>query len=292
MKKKKYLWISLAAVCLLVLIILLLPKEEELNTRPVVEAYQNDDFDMEEVKQGDLIKKETIDLAVQNNGEKILSFSYDDFFYKGIYVKTGDRVSAGQLLAELSAQGKERMVSDSASLQLTAPFDGVVTYALTQEKGEKSVANQSVVIVSQADQYVVSAYTPYWSFFHPGDIYTATIQGKDVRLKVVQEEEIGVEKFPAPTVEGAPARVYFLTQEEGLLLHSGLPGSMEVTLDTRTNVLYIPSKAVNLVNGEEIVYVEDADGIRTIQSVKTGMNAGKYTEVIEGLSLGDKVIVD
>ena len=289
MKRKRVL-IPLAVICMIVLIMILLPKEEELYTKPVIEAYQNDEFDMAEVKRGDLIKKENISLTVQNIGEKQFSFPYDDFSYKGIYVSEGETVAEGQLLAELSAQGKEKMIADSSKLELRAPFDGIVTYVLEPENGEKSIGNQTVAIINESNRFVLSAFTPFWNLFNPGDIRIATVLGQELSLTVVDADDIGVEKFSA--TENEPARVYFTVQEDDLLLYSGIPGSLELMLDTRENVLYIPSRAVNLVNGEEIVYVEDADGIRSIKSISTGLDTGTFIEVTEGLSLGDKVILD
>lgn len=291
MKHKKVI-IPVVIVGIILIGILLFPKEEELYTKPVIEAYQNDELELVDVKQGDLIKKANINLTVQNIGEEQLSFNISDLAYEGIYVNEGDKVVAGQKLAELSPEGKEEFVADSSELELYAPFDGTVTYALDIDEGERSVNNQYVVIINESSRYVISAFTPYWDYFKKGETYNATILGKEKVLTVVDATEVGATKFPDPTEEGASARVYFTLEEEGLLLYSGIPGTLEVVLDERKNVLYIPSNAVNLVNGEEIVYVENADGIRSIHSITTGLDTGYFVEVVDGLSLDDKVIVD
>jgi len=290
-KNRKIIIIGLL-VLFIILVFVLMPREEELYTTPVIEAYSNDELQFVDVKQGDLIKKATIGLTVQNNGEKQLSFNYNDLGYEGIYVKEGDSVKSGQLLAKLNPDGKEGFVADSSKLELKAPFDGIVTFALEIEEGERSINNQAVVIVNRSDEFVVSAFTPYWSYFETGQNYKGTILGKEMDLTVVNEEDIGVEKYDKPTEEGASSRVYFITKPEDTLLYSGIPGSLSVVLDEKKNVLYIPSNAVNKVNDEYIVYVENEDGIRTIRSVITGLDTGSFVEIVEGLSLGERVIID
>lgn len=290
-KRKLAIYIAIPVV-LIALIVVLLPKEEELYTKPVIEAYKNDELEFAEVMQGDLIKKANINLTVENIGEKQLSFSLNDLAYKGIYVKAGDKVKVGQLLAELSTEGDSSAVADSSMLQLTAPIDGIVTYVMELEDNQRSVSNQIVVLMNESDRFVLSAYTEHWKYFKAGDVYTATIQGKEKEITVTEPESVGVNKLAEPTAEGASYRIYFTIQEENLLLYAGIPGTITVTLDTRENVLYIPSKAVNQVNGESIVYVENADGIRSIHSIETGLDTGTYVEVLSGLSLGDRVIID
>lgn len=291
MKNKKIL-LGLISVAVVILIILLFPEEEELYTKPVIEAYQNDELEFVEVKQGNLVKEANISLTVENIGEKQLSFGINDMAYKGIYVKEGDSITKGQKLADLSVVGNSSMVADSSVLEITAPFDGIVTYVMDIEEGERSIINQTVLIVNESNRFVISAYTEHWKYFKHGETYKATILGKEKNITVVDATEVGVDKIQDPTEEGASSRVYFTIQEDGLLLYSGIPGNINVILEEKENVLYIPSNAVNLVNGESIVYVENADGIRSIHSIETGLDTGNYVEVISGLSLGDKVIVD
>lgn len=292
MKKRRILIGIIAVVVIVSAVILLFPKEEELYTKPVIEAYQNDELEFVEVKQGNLVKTANLSLSVTNIGEKQLSFSINDLAYEGIFVEVGDTVTEGQVLASLSSDGKEEFVADSSKLDLVAPFDGIVTYVAELAEDERSLNNKPIVIVNKSDTFAVNTFTPYWNYFKPGDVYKATILGKEMDVKVVDATELGLDKVAKPTEEGAFARVYFTVKEEDLYLYAGIPGNLEITLDKKDNVLYIPSRAINVVNGEEIVYVENADGIRSILKIKTGLDTGNQVEVTEGLSLGDKVIVD
>ena len=291
MKIKRIIAIGIV-LALIVACFFMLPKEEELYTKPVIEAYRNDDIKFVEVKQGDLIKSANISLSVQNIGEERLSFPYSDFSYKGIYVSEGEHVTKGQVLAELSPDGNEEFIADSSKLVITAPDDGIITYVMDIEDGEQSVSNQYIIIMNKSDKYVISAYTPHWKYFENGKTYKATINGVEKDITSIDPTEVGIDKLADPTEEGASSRIYFSLQEEGLLLYSGMSGNIEIVLEEKEDVLYIPSGAVNMVNGEEIVYVENSDGVRSILTISTGLDTGNLVEVTDGLSLGDKVIVE
>lgn len=289
--KKILIGISVLVV-IIITIVLVLPKEEELYTKPVIEAYRNDELDLVEVKQGDLINKATINISVQNIGEKQLSFNISDLAYKGIYVKEGEWVTEGQLLAELSSKDREEFVADSSQLMLYAPCDGIVTYVLDVEEGERSINKQAVIIMNESNRFVVSAFTEHWDYFKVGEKYTASILGVEKEITAADAKDVGATEFEKPEEDGASYRVYFTIEEEGLLLYTGIPGTLEVVLEEKEDVLYIPTNAVNVVNGEEVVYVENQEGIRSILTIKTGLDNGNFVEVVEGLSLGDKVIMD
>ena len=270
----------------------LFPKEEELTTTPIIEVYQQEEFKMAEVQRGELKHYETIDVVTQMINETQLSFPFDDMSYEGFYVRTGDPISEGQVLAKLSASGKEQLVGDSSELTLTAPYDGIVVYARDIEEGEKSVSGQVVLILNQSDTFILSAFTPYWDRFEIGQNYLLHYAGEDYQMTAVDAETIGITPAARPEGEDEPSRVYFTVQAPGLLLQSGQQGEVTILLEQKEDVLYIPASAITVVNDEEIVYVENADGIRSTQKVTTGMRANEYVEIVDGLSEGDKVILE
>ncbi len=268
------------------------PKEEELVKTPIIEAYQQEEFRMAEVKRGVLKHYETMDAIVQTVGEKSLSFPFDNMAYEGIYVKTGDTVKKDQLLAKINPGRLKSQVGDSSQLELRAPFDGVVVYARELEPGEKSVSRQIVLILNESDTFVVSVFTPYWKMFETGKNYMFHYAGEDYQITAVDPEDVGLEPITRPEAEGEPSRLYFTVHAPGLLLQSSQTGTVTILLEEKEDALYIPAHAINLINDEQIVYVEDANGIRTTKKVKTGMEANDNVEILEGLSEGDKVILE
>lgn len=69
-------------------------------------------------------------------------------------------------------------------------------------------------------------------------------------------------------------------------------GKITVILETREDVLLLPSNAVHTVEGKSVVYVKGEDGLRTAKEITIGLVADGYTEIVSGLAEGDKVIVE
>ena len=74
--------------------------------------------------------------------------------------------------------------------------------------------------------------------------------------------------------------------EAGRLL-VGYSADVEVVLDARQNVLRVPTSA--LLEGGRVLVV-DADDRLVERKLKTGLANWEYTEVVEGLAQGDRVV--
>ncbi len=266
----------------------ILPKEEELITTPIVEAYEHEDFKTTTVKRGDLINTADVKCVVLGINEKALSFEVDDKSYRSIYVKAGDYVEANTVVAELVADG----LTNTQLLKLRAPFNGMVTYALEVQEGEKSILNKRVVIMNSGSAYYLIAQTPHWEYFKAGDVHSIRIMSSDYSATVIEPEEIGMERLMHTGEEGEVYPVYFRIDDMSACLYSDLQGTCNITLGEKKDALYIPTSAVTTINDEEIVYYEDEDGIRNIKHIKTGMEANGKIEVVSGLSEGDVIILE
>jgi hypothetical protein len=75
-------------------------------------------------------------------------------------------------------------------------------------------------------------------------------------------------------------------------LEDGDKGDISITVDSRTDVLYVTKDAVKTAEGKQFVYVLDENGLKAMQPVTVGLDNGKYVEIISGLSEGDSVILD
>lgn len=262
------------------------PKEEELQKTPIIQAYIQEPFEMAQVKKGDLKLYEKVDAVCMNTGERQYSFSVNDMAFKGIYVKSGERVTAGTVLAELSGD------ASTQELQIVAKEDGIVTFAKELEQAEKSIAGQIVVIINTNQGYYLSAYTKYWQNFVKGEQVDMRIRGKEYKATIVNSEDIGLPETVRPTDPEELSAVYFHVAEETAYLQSTDKGEVTLLVSEKKDVLYIPKSAVTLVNDKKIVYVEDKDGIRTVKEIETGLETDRYTEVVSGLEEGDSVILE
>lgn len=266
----------------------ILPKEEELVTSPIVEAYQREDFKTATVERGDLINRVDVSCAVLGINEKVLSFELDDKAYKGVYVKQGDYVEANTVVAELVADG----LSSVNLMKLRTPISGRVTYAMDVKNGEKSVINKKVVVVNGGSAYYLIAQTEYWEQFTTGEVYNVKFKDATLPATVIAPEEIGMERLEHSGEENEVYPVYFRIDDMTTYLYSDLRGTIVLTLGEVKDVLYIPTSAVTTINDREVVYYEDENGIRNVKYIETGLNANGKTEVKSGLNEGDKIILE
>lgn len=267
----------------------ILPKEEELVTTPIVEAYEHDDFKTTTVKKGDLVDEQKIDCMVLGINEKSLSFDVEDKSYRGVYVKAGDMVEADTVVAELVSDG---LTANLLALKLKAPFSGMVTYALEVQDGEKSIINKRIVTINNGSAYYLMAQTQYWEHFHAGEVYNIKIGGGIYPATVIEPEEINTERLAHTGEENEKYPVYFRIDDMSAYLYADLRGTFNITLGEKKDALYVPASAVTTINDQIIVYYEDEDGVRNMKPVETGLEANGKIEIVKGLKEGDTIILE
>ncbi|MBT8128461.1 MAG: efflux RND transporter periplasmic adaptor subunit, partial [Gammaproteobacteria bacterium] len=82
--------------------------------------------------------------------------------------------------------------------------------------------------------------------------------------------------------------VHFLCQQDCINMLPGYSADIEVVLDEKTDVLRIPTEAI-LEGNSVLVYAAD-DRLQE-REVQTGLSNWEWTQVIDGLSAGDEVVV-
>ncbi|TVQ15252.1 MAG: efflux RND transporter periplasmic adaptor subunit [Balneolaceae bacterium] len=76
----------------------------------------------------------------------------------------------------------------------------------------------------------------------------------------------------------------------GLVLRPEMTANVTITLEERRDVLAIPTSAISRSRGDRFVMV--AEGGQHVQrAVKTGWRDGPYTEIIEGLTDGELILI-
>jgi len=76
----------------------------------------------------------------------------------------------------------------------------------------------------------------------------------------------------------------------GLQLREGLSVTVSIVIDQRSNILLVSNQAIHLQNGMTYVEVVQDGEIHSLPVV-TGLSDWQYTEVVEGLSEGEEVVV-
>lgn len=222
-----------------------------------------------------------------------------------IETENSDRESAAKSLLALEEQFDDRRQSlnDQLSLknitltdlekkltqrQIRAPFAGTVTYVRDYDPGHITAYAETAVTIADSTVTLFRAETRNWNAFEMGGIYNITVGNDNMSLEVVSEESLGIEA--REKVADKKAYVYFRLTEPNPGLEEGDHGTIELELDRRENVLYVPSNAVKAAGDMYLVYYQREDGMKGYKEVEPGITIGKFTEIISGLEEGEEII--
>ncbi|MEE9399036.1 MAG: hypothetical protein V3V23_02075, partial [Dehalococcoidales bacterium] len=99
-------------------------------------------------------------------------------------------------------------------------------------------------------------------------------------LAAVMEKQRGLQPGHLPT-----------TMPEDFQLREGLTVTVSILVDERTDVLLVPNSAITSQGGKMYVQVMSAAGTSEERVVQTGISDWQFTEVTDGLSEGEQVVV-
>lgn len=169
--------------------------------------------------------------------------------------------------------------------QLRAGIDGTVTYVRRMDPSELSDRTQVVMVISDSSSSMFVVDTEDAQNFPVGMQVEVTIglENAVYPCTVVSAQEAGA--------EASENKVYLKTDLTTAELSDGDRGYLMLELGRKEDVLYVNQKAVKSMDGQEFVYVQDENGLRTMVEVTTGYAADGNVEIISGLSQGDAVIL-
>lgn len=203
-----------------------------------------------------------------------------------------------------------RIAADTAQVNLNytrilAPMDGVVV-ALVAQQGQTVNANQSAPIIIKLallDTITVKAQISEADVVRvkPGQKVYFTILGAPEKryyttLRSVDPAPDSIVTDTATTVNTATAIYYNglldVPNPEGLLRIS-MTAQVYVVLNEAKGVITIPSAAIQQAGrrGPTSVRVVNAAGKAEKREVKVGMNNNVNAEILEGLAVGEKVVL-
>jgi HlyD family secretion protein len=99
------------------------------------------------------------------------------------------------------------------------------------------------------------------------------------------------EGFTPPEDFNLPEGQLPTTISEDVQLREGMTVTVSIIVEQRNDVLLVPNGAITTQGGQSYVQVMLADGTIEERVVTTGISDWQYTEVTEGLSEGEQVIV-
>ncbi len=191
--------------------------------------------------------------------------------------------------AQLAATETERQ-----RLVLVAPFAGTVA-RISGELGEISIPSPpgvptppAIDLIDDACLYVKAPMDEIDApKIRPGQPVRITLEAMagtvfEGRVKRVAPYITAVEK-QARTVE---VDVDFIRPDEAQGLLVGYSADVEIVLDSRPDVLRIPTAALR--EGQRVLV--EQNGVLVERSLRTGLSNWEHTEVVDGLQAGERIV--
>ncbi len=182
-----------------------------------------------------------------------------------------------------------------ANLTLTAPFSGTVT-RVDLSVGDAVAPYGSVAELLTEGAYEIDAYIPEADIARVklGDAATVTFDA--FQRADVFTAEVTKLSLSETVREGVPTykTTLMLTSspDQTLIVRPGMTANVDITTDTRTDVLYVPSRSiVTDANGNSSVLLP-AEATTTTQAITLGLHGSEgTTEVTSGLTEGETIVL-
>lgn len=186
--------------------------------------------------------------------------------------------------------GLEAAESNLENATLTAPFDGIVSQINVDEGG---MANGVVLSMFDPDSLVV----------------TLDIDEIDLlELETGTDAALTIDALPGVNLEGNVTHIAVMPttnmsdrvtyevdvtlDEHNELLRYGMSTRVRLTTAERDDVLLVPNEAITANNNDGTYFVTVVEGDDNVRAeVEIGIRDREYTEIENGLSRGDEVVV-
>lgn len=180
-----------------------------------------------------------------------------------------------------------RLQALSKNPTIYAQLDGIVT-TLNYKVGDTVVDGKPLCIVGELDEITMTVPVS------ASDIGSVSV-GQKVNLYVdayAEQKFIGTvkERLLVANDNGEYPVTISIDPSEQVLL-PGMKAYATIILKEKTDVLTLSNKAITLENGQQYVLVRDENGELVRKQIVTGFSDGRVSEILDGLSEQDVVIV-
>ncbi len=168
---------------------------------------------------------------------------------------------------------------------VTAPISGTVV-AVNVTEGNVFGGGQAVQISNLSNLIMkVDVSENLIKYFSVGETM-------DIKVKSAGDVILSgkVKEILPPSQGGLTYPVEILVSNPSAQVKAGMFAQINITTESRKQVVSIPSEAVVVKEGNTIIYVKDGDRAKLTQ-VKTGLDNGKMIEIIEGLNADTDVVI-
>jgi len=188
---------------------------------------------------------------------------------------------------------KELDKAKSKSAIIVAPFSGFIT-VINVEGGDEVMKGTVAVELADPNKFEADIMVSEM------DILQVKLGGEAwVQVDAMQGLSLPAEVThisPTATIQSGVVNYEVKVEveslkPEGLQLREGLTVIVSIIVDERNDVLLVPNVAITTQGRQTYVQVMSQGGIIEERSITTGISDWQYTEVTEGLSEGEQVVV-
>ncbi len=233
-----------------------------------------------------------------------------------VEVDEGDFVKKGEVLAWISSEDRIALL-DAAQASLAEARRENRIEAIREAERAYEIANRAYKMVpittSISGRVIKRACEPGQNvsldniLFVLSDRLVANVEVDEAdigKIRIGQKAWITLDAFPDQRIEGRVTKISL----EGRVVNdvvvydvmvdaitvpkywsSGMTANLEFVAESKKDILIVPATAVRRRNGETFVLVLKDKPI--IRPVKTGITDRKMTEICEGLSPGEEVVI-
>ncbi|WP_395006695.1 efflux RND transporter periplasmic adaptor subunit [Undibacterium sp.] len=196
---------------------------------------------------------------------------------------TGSNIESARLQRSIFQKQMELQQSLLAQTQVKAPFDGLLTWAMTDE-GASVNTGQLIAKVSELQNFRVEANVSdfYARYLNPGQAVRVEYSGQIIKGEV---------QTILPEIQNGSVKLLVsLSQPNHPALRHKLRVETNIITDQKEKTLVVDAGPAINGKGRQDVYVLDNN--RAVKrSLEFGLSDGKHVEVTQGLRAGEKLIV-
>jgi multidrug efflux pump subunit AcrA (membrane-fusion protein) len=254
--------------------------DEALAAGPEITAPFDGFVTLVNVSGGDEILKGTVavQIADPTRFEAVLLVSEMDIFDVALGGEASVQVDA-MTMPDLPA--KVTYISPTAIIS-----SGVVNYDVTVEVESLETIREQQQEAMQARQEEMQAAAEAAASGEIPEQLQEAIEAGQITQEQAEEMVQRMQQMQGATPEQLPSLI-----PEDFELKEGLSVTVSIIIEGASDVLLVPNGAITYSRGEAYVQVVLPDGTTEERSIQTGISDWQYTEVTDGLSEGEQVVV-
>ncbi len=220
-----------------------------------------------------------------------------------VLVKEGQKLYKGQIIAWMSS-------SERAAMLDAARSKGADEYKRWSE-----LYLATPVIAPISGTLILRSVEPGQTFTNTDAIFTmsdrltvkAQVDETDIStIKLKENAQIVLDAYPGQKIKAVVDQIAFdaktvnsvttyivdvLPEQTPATMRSGMTANVTFFIESKKDILLVPSEAIKVQDGRTIVSVRGPDGTPQPRDIQVGVTDGKNTEVLDGLEVGETVMV-